>query len=124
MKDLFMKVYIYVLLLFSLVNAVFLVFREQMSVGLHLISFFELMVPILSVCMIIYIVVDKLKKIYLILPIFYLLGYLFLALLGAVAYFQGVDPFLFLFESMFAYAASWFFYVVQVVVGLYLLRKC
>ncbi len=129
MKDKFLMVYIYLLIIVAIINIVigslYRFYRViPIKMMLYAATVIEFPLIILSIALIIYISTKKLNNIYLPLPLFYLIMYAGLAVYGALVSLQGIDPFdMTYFSNEIIFIITELFYVLQIIFGIYLLKK-
>ncbi len=128
-KDKFGKIYIYLLITIGILNILslllFLIFQNNF-VNLFLIfaSFLEIIPFLGSIGFIIYIFINKMKKILLSLPIFYLVGFISISIVGSLSI--PIDGNFLNMNDMFSpgiIMGNLFFYAIQIALGIYLLKK-
>ena len=74
--------------------------------------------------MLFYVFSQKLDKIHLILPIFYLVAYIGLAIFGEIITLRGIDLLdITYFPNIIGYTITEIFYIAQIIFGIYLLMK-
>jgi len=129
MEDKFLKSYVYLLIIFAIANllsfTLFLLFRNSfLKIILVLISSLESLVLIGSIGFIVYVMIKKIDKIQLVLPIFYLVGFLVIGVVGAIFALKSGDMFDFSYlPNILSWIASGIFYLFQITFGTYLLKK-
>ena len=129
MKDLFLKIYVWTLIVMAVLN-IFLGTGYRffpspwLLAPIYVITLIEIVVWISSVVMIFYVPIKKLEKVHLILPIFYVISFLALAVYGGILTLRGIDVLdMSYFPNIIGYVLSEIFYLFQIVVGAYLLKK-
>lgn len=129
MKDSFLKTYIYLLMAVAVANLVYvtlyIIFRKAIfMVFLLVATIVEYPLLLLSVAVIIYLIVKKLNRIYLVLPVIYLVLYAAFTIFARMMAAKGIGIFDFSYPLIVvANIFIWLFYLFQIVFGVYLLRK-
>ncbi len=128
MKDMFIKIYIYIVLVNAIVNLIFgLIYYLNQNfitlILLNLISLPELLILPASIALIIYILIKKLNRLHLILPTFFFSVYIGMSYWGLVQNAKGVYP-LDLSNALnfIMFFATVLFYVAHIIMGAYLLK--
>lgn len=129
MKDNFLKTYIYLLIAVAVENLVYvslyiILKKAFLMFFLVLVTIVEYPLLLLSVAVIIYLIVKKLNRIYLVLPVLYLALYITFTILARIMAAKGIAIFDFSYASVMVMNILMFlFYFLQIVFGVYLLRK-